>query len=118
MGKFFSSIGTFPINPNNIDITAVKTALNLLKDQYLVAIFPEGKTHNIDEEIPFKPGVPKIAVMAKKTIVPFGIEGSYKPFSELHLNIGEPIDFKNLDIPRQEYDSYLEQNVRLLQKNK
>lgn len=114
--KFFRTIGTFPIDPNNIDVLAVKNVLSLTKVGENVVIFPEGQTHKITASVPFKPGVPKISVMAKTLIVPFGISGSYVPFSNLSINFGEPIDFKVLGIPKSEYDEYLEGTVRKLER--
>lgn len=114
--SFFTKLGTFSIDPDNFDIAAIKQTLGLLNDGENVVIFPEGKTHKPTEEVPFKAGIPKISVMAKTVVVPFGIRGSYVPGSTITLNIGSPINFKIADIKRNEYDSYLEKEVRLLEK--
>lgn len=114
--KFFKTLGTFPIDPNSVDVIAVRTVLNLIKGGDSVVIFPEGQTHKITASVPFKPGVPKISVMAKTLIVPFGITGSYVPFSDLRINFGEPIDFKESGLDRKEYDTYLEDTVRKLER--
>ena len=114
--KFFSSVGTFPIDPEQLDIKAVKTAVSLLKSGEVEVIFPEGKTHKITSSEPFKPGIPKIAILANSPIVPFGINGSYIPFGKLKINFGEPILFKELDIDKKDYDSYLENTVRRLER--
>ena len=114
--KFFSSVGTFPIDPEQLDIKAVKTAVSLLKSGEVEVIFPEGKTHKITSSEPFKPGIPKIAILANSPIVPFGINGSYIPFGKLKINFGEPIFFKELDIDKKDYDSYLENTVRRLER--
>lgn len=111
---FFRTLGTFPINPNEADLKAVKTSINLLKDNENVCIFPEGKTHKQEVYQPFKNGVASIAVMAKKEIVPFGIIGTYRPLSEITINFGEPIDYSK--IPKDERDSHLEHIVRSLEK--
>lgn len=111
---FFRTLGTFPINPNESDFKAVKTAIGLLKDEEVVCIFPEGKTHKQEDYQPFKNGVPSISVLASKKIVPFGINGTYKPFSEIYINFGEPIDYSK--IPKNERDSHLESVVRSLEK--
>jgi 1-acyl-sn-glycerol-3-phosphate acyltransferase len=111
---FFSTLGTFPIDPNKMDITAIKKSIELLKDLETVCIFPEGKTHSQDIQEPFKNGVPTISVMAKKQLVPFGISGTYKPLSKLNINFGEPIDYSK--IPKSERDEHLETLVRKLEK--
>lgn len=111
---FFRSLGTFPINPNETDLIAVRTAVSLLKESEIVCIFPEGKTHKQSVYQPFKNGVPSISVLANREIVPFGINASYKPFSEINITFGEPIDYKK--IPKTERDSHLESIVRSLEK--
>lgn len=114
--KFFKTIGTFPIDPEKSDLLAVKRAVSIIKSGEKTVIFPEGKTHKITSSVPFKPGVPKLAILAKSLVVPFGICGSYFPMSKIKINFGEPIDFKKLDIPKNEYDNYLEDTVRKLER--
>lgn len=113
--NFFSKVGTFPIDPDKIDLTAMKTLFNLIDEEEKIVIFPEGKTHSLKEEVPFKPGIPKISSKKGTVIVPFGITGSYIPFSTLRISIGSPINYKLLDIPSKEYDIHLESEVRQLQ---
>lgn len=111
--KFFKSIGTFSIDPEKPDITAVKRAISLLKEGNNVVIFPEGKTHKIMESVPFKPGVAAIAKLSATSLIPFGINGSYKLGSKLNINFGEPIDLSKYK--KSEYDAILESHVRKLE---
>ena len=113
--RFFKSLGTIGIEPEKMDLKAVKEALEIAKN-YSLVIFPEGMTHKFEENIAFKPGVAKLSMLANDVVVPFGINGTYKPFSKLQINFGEPIDFRNVGIPRKEMDYYLEDNVRKLQR--
>lgn len=113
--SFFKRLGTFGINPEKLDLKAVKTALELSKNYNLV-IFPEGKTHKLEENVAFKPGIARLSSLSNSIVVPFGINGTYKPFTNLQINFGEPIDFKKIDIRRNEMDSYIEENVRKLQR--
>lgn len=111
--KFFKSLGTFGIDPEQTDIKAVKTSIDLIKEGNKVVIFPEGKTHKITESVPFKPGVASIAKLAKTSLIPFGIRGSYRPGAKLNINFGEPIDLSLYK--KDEYDFILENNVRKLE---
>lgn len=111
--KFFRSLGTFPIDPEKADIKAVKTSIDLIKEGNKVVIFPEGKTHKIIESVPFKPGVAAIAKIAKTSLIPFGIAGSYFPGRKLSINFGEPIDLSQYK--KEEYDAILEDKVRKLE---
>lgn len=120
IGKwFFQTLGTFDIDPNEKDTKknakVVKNAVELLKSDEIVAIFPEGKTHAINVHIPFNGGVPAISKLGKTVLVPFGIEGTYKPFTKLKINIGTPINFKELKLDKEDENFYLEKMVRELE---
>jgi len=111
--SFFSKVGAFPVDRDNIDINAIKTSLRLLKDGETIGIFPEG-TRNKTKAItlPFKEGVTRIATKTKKVIVPFGIDGDYKLGKRVYLNIGEPIDMSAID--KENQTEYLEEKVKEL----
>lgn len=111
--KFFRTLGTFEIDPDKTDIKAVKTSIDLIKSGNKVVIFPEGKTHRINDSVPFKPGVAAIAKLAKTSLIPFGIRGSYRPGGNLTINFGEPIDLSLYK--KDEYDMVLENKVRRLE---
>ncbi len=114
--NFFTKIGTFPIDPDKLDLKALKSLYELIDKEEKIVIFPEGKTHALKEEVPFKPGIPKISSKKETEIVPFGIVGSYIPFTNLKISIGSPINYKLLDIPKKDFDIHLETEVRSLQK--
>lgn len=104
------NMGAFPIDRNANDINAVKTAVNMLKKGNNVGIFPEGTRNKELGE--FKSGVPRIALMGKCEIVPFGISGNYKHNDELILQFGKPIDFNGIN--KKEADECLFEEVKSL----
>lgn len=116
---FFKKLGTFEVDPNPKEATdnfkALQTAVRLLKNGEKVVIFPEGKTHPMDVKYKFKEGATTIAKMSKTVIIPFGIEGTYKPFTKLKIVIGEPINFKELKLKNKEENEYFENTVRNLE---
>lgn len=114
--NFFTKVGTFPIDPEKMDIKALKNLYKLIEEEEKIVIFPEGKTHSIKEDVPFKPGIPKVSAKFGTPIVPFGIVGTYMPFTSLKISIGSPINYKILRIPKTEIDNHLESEVRLLEK--
>ena len=119
---FFKKVGTFEVDPSGNDQRknqeAIGTAIALLRSGEKVVIFPEGMTHPVDVYVPFKPGIPRIAKMCNTVLVPVGITGSYKPFHKLKVNIGTPINFKDLKLNKLEEEKYFEQKVRSLVPNK
>ncbi|GBF11683.1 lysophospholipid acyltransferase family protein [Tepidibacillus infernus] len=91
LGSFLKKVGQFPINRGGSDRKAIKTALDLLKEQEVLGIFPEG-TRSKDKEL--KPGLPGAALFALKSdvkVIPIGIDSSYKWFQPIIVNIGNPI---------------------------
>lgn len=111
--SFFSKAGAFPVDRDNIDINAIKTALRLLKEGETIGVFPEGTRNKTKALIlPFKEGVTRIATKTNKVIVPFGIDGDYKLGKQIYLNIGEPIDMSTID--KESQAQYLEDTVKEL----
>ena len=116
---FFKKLGTYEIDPNETDtkshLKAVAESVNLLKENEIIGIFPEGKTHPTNVHIAFKGGVPLISKLGKTILVPFGIEGTYKPFTKLKINFGKPINFKDLKLQKDEENIYFEELIRDLE---
>jgi 1-acyl-sn-glycerol-3-phosphate acyltransferase len=116
---FFKKLGTVAVDTNTTDsaknYNAIRTAVKLLKDGEKMVIFPEGRTHNMKVNYRFKDGATAISKLSKTVIVPFGIKGTYIPFTKLEIVIGKPIDFKELKINKEEENDYLENTVRNLE---
>lgn len=111
--QLFYKVGGFPVDRNNIDINAIKTAVRLLKEGEILGIFPEG-TRNKTSEIllPFKEGTTRIAIKTKKPIIPFGISGKYKIGGGITIRFGEAIDFSKIKVDNE--NEYLRDKVKEL----
>lgn len=91
LNVLLSKLGVFPVNRDQVDISAVKNSLKILKDERVLGIFPEGtrvKELNLDNA---KSGVSLIAIRSKTPVLPVYIEGSYKLFSKVKITIGKPL---------------------------
>lgn len=109
---FFSMLGAFPVDRNNVDIKSIKESLRILRNNEVLGIFPEGTRNKTDEIIlPFKEGVTSIANKTNSLIVPFGISGKYRR-NKIKLNIGEPINISQFK--KEEQTKYLEEQVKKL----
>lgn len=107
----FSKMGAFPVDRKS-GLSALRTSIKLLNNNEIVGIFPEGTRNKTDDIIlPFKEGVASIATRTNSLIVPFGISGKYVR-NKLKLNIGEPIDIKEIEKDKQ--TKYLEEKVKEL----
>lgn len=106
----FSKLGAFPVNRDGVDITAIKTAMEILRNEEVLGIFPEGTRNKTDEILlPFKEGTTRIAMKTKKPIIPFGISGEYKLGGGITIRFGEAIDFNKIKVENE--NEYLRDKV-------
>jgi len=97
-------VNTFPVRRGEGDVSAIKTALKLLKTGRPLVIFPEG-TRTEDRQLQRgKPGIGLIVAKAGVPVVPAYIEGSFDAMprgtkrirrSPVKVYIGKPIYFKH-----------------------
>jgi 1-acyl-sn-glycerol-3-phosphate acyltransferase len=73
---FCSSIGMFPIDRERFDMAAMRTLLNLLRENKIIAIAPEGTRSPTGKLQAFQPVVAKIAITRRVPILPAGAIGS------------------------------------------
>ena len=91
-----------PVDRNRTDIEALKKSLKVLKDGEVLGIFPEGTRNGLAKNVEVKSGVAYFALKTNATVVPFGVNGNFKPFSKITYNIGKPIDISNFDVNSKE----------------
>ena len=74
-----NNIESIPVKRDGNDIESLKRAIDYLKEEKCLGIFPEG-THNKTDNLilPFKLGTIMIAKRSKSDIIPFSITGNYK----------------------------------------
>lgn len=89
LGHIFDAI---PIKRDMQDIEAMKRCLKVLKNGELLGIFPEGTRKGMEKNMKAKNGAAFMAMKSKAKVIPVGIHGTFKPFSKVYVNYGEPID--------------------------
>lgn len=106
---FVRKLGAFPVNRDEVDISAVKNSLKILKNDEVLGIFPEGTRVKRMDLSKAKSGVSLLAIKSKSPVLPIYIESSYKIFSSIKIHIGEPLYlYENIDNkPSQEQYSEL-----------
>lgn len=89
----FKALGIIPVNRRTKDTAALNTAIETLKDDKVIGIFPEGTINRTDDIImPFKYGAVRMAHDSGAAIVPFAITGNYKPFERsIKIKFMEPL---------------------------
>lgn len=91
LGRFMKWAGAFPVSRGKGDVGAIRTALEALSENKVIAIFPEGRRVLKGMTHTAKPGVALIAEKSGAPILPVAIGGKYRMFSRIPIVIGEPI---------------------------
>lgn len=95
--NILNMVHAFPIKRGQSDRTALRTAINLLKEDRVIGIFPEGTRSKTEELLPFKPGVSMMAYKAGCPVLPMAVINSKKVllgwWYPVKVVIGEPIYF-------------------------
>ena len=72
----------------------MKRSLQVLKNDELLALYPEGTRNGLKKNNgKVKNGAAFIAARTGVPVIPVGIKGSFKPFTKVIINYGEPLDF-------------------------
>ena len=88
---FFKGNGCIPVDRSKKDPNAKQAALNHLKSNGAIGIFPEGTRNRTNEILqPFKYGAVSLAKKTEATIVPFAITGEYKFRKNLTVTFAKP----------------------------
>lgn len=88
---FLRKVNAFPVNRERADISAIKYAIKVVKNNNVLGIFPEGTRVKAGETRKAEPGIAMIAIKGKVVVIPVGIIGEYKLRERIVLNIGQPI---------------------------
>ncbi|MBU1035411.1 1-acyl-sn-glycerol-3-phosphate acyltransferase [bacterium] len=106
------SLNAFSVDRENVDILAFKKAINILREEKVLGIFPEGTRSSNGELQELKLGAIKIAMKTGVPILPVGIIGTHKIYPR---GIKFPILFKHKIIVKYGAPQYLN---KLKSKNK
>ena len=112
-GFFMKHAGTLPVHSGKIHKDSFKFAIDILNQNKIVGIFPEG-TRNYTQKLllPFKRGAVTLAQETNSKIIPFAIHGRYLPFHGLRMEFGDPINIGEMDL--KQANQLLEDEVRKL----
>lgn len=94
---FFAFLGVvfngIYVKRDSKDVTALKTVLKALKNKESIALFPEGTRNGLEKGQKVKDGAAFLAVKTGAKVIPIGISGGKKPFKQMVIKYGEPMDF-------------------------
>ncbi len=99
----FKNMGIIPVNRSIHDKNALNNAINALKDNKVIGIFPEGTINRTDDIVmPFKIGAVKMTYETNTLLVPFTITGNYKLFkNNLTIEFLKPYKIKSDNLTKE-----------------
>ena len=110
-GFFFKKMGVIPVNRKLHDKNALSLAIQTLKQQKVIGIFPEGTINRSNDiTLPFKIGAVKMSKEANCPIIPFVVTGKYQLFrKKIHIQFLPPFWVKNnLSLENEELRNQIE----------
>ena len=98
LGDIYKALGAFPVRRGGADRAAIKHGIDILKDNKVLAIFPEGTRSKTGKLGKAEPGALMMASKAMATIVPCCVMGTdYRRqgriWPKVTVRFGKPIYF-------------------------
>ena len=72
-GWFLYRLGCFPVDQGRPTLTSLRYAIDLLSAGQQVVVFPEGKINRTDDPIRLRPGLVRLAQLAKTNGIPVSV---------------------------------------------
>jgi len=98
MAWFLPKVGAISVDRENLDITAIKTCLSVLKKEKILTIFPEGHRNrgDVDTLQEIKNGAAMLAIKSGSPIVPVWFKGKTGFFRFSRVYIGKPFALEQI----------------------
>jgi 1-acyl-sn-glycerol-3-phosphate acyltransferase len=77
-GRAIASVGTIPVKQDEADISAIRKAIDILKQGRGVCLFPEGTRSRDGKITPFKPGFGLLCRRGGAAVVPVVVDGAFE----------------------------------------
>jgi len=99
---FLRKCGAYPVNRQIADYSAIRRSFQLLEENRVVGMFPEGSRSKFGQPQKALHGAALIASRDCVPIVAVGIESSYRTGTPLIVRIGRPFRLKRLEYESRE----------------
>jgi len=86
----FRKVYAFPVNRQDADFGAIKKAYQLLKEEQVLGLFPEGTRSRNNRMSKAYNGAALISVRSGVPVLPVAIVGPYRLFRRVNVFIGHP----------------------------
>lgn len=88
---FFRMMHLIPVDRKNKNPEAKQAAIDILEEEKVIGIFPEGTYHKEELLLPFKPGAISFSEKTDAPIIPFAIVSTFKFRCKPVIKFGKPI---------------------------
>ncbi|WP_029191470.1 lysophospholipid acyltransferase family protein [Paenibacillus elgii] len=95
LGYVLPRIAAFPVKRGGVSKESIRLSLQLLKDGEVMGIFPEGTRSNAGGM--GKKGAASLALKSGAVVIPAAIIGNYKPFRQMKVVYGPPVDLSEFE---------------------
>ena len=95
IGWLLTKVGIIYIKRGSGDLGAIRACLKGIADGKAIGIFPTGTREKICPDAKPKSGATLIAAKAGTTVIPVGIQSTFRLFSKVTVNVGDAIDFSD-----------------------
>lgn len=121
LSSLIKSLGAIAINRGGNDIAAIRSAIELVKNDDVVAIFPQGHRYPKvnPAETPIRNGAGLIAFRSKAPMLPVCIKTKavkYRLFRRVEVIFGEPMSYSELGFTNGGNDEYMTATKKVFDK--
>ncbi len=116
IGFLLKCLGVFPVSRGTGDEKAIVRALDILKEDKVLAMFPEGTRVRNGLRVTAKKGVGFISTYADAPVIPVFLLSDFKPFTKVKCIIGKPIYICKDDYGILDRDAYYKISNEILDK--
>ncbi len=91
-----SHLGGIPVDRGHADLSAIRRAMQVLREGFGLGIFPQGTRSRDNSRTPMLNGAAMIALRGGVPVIPAYIDGPYRCFRHVDIHFGMPIDLSDL----------------------
>lgn len=115
LARLLYALNAFPVDREGSDISAIRKSLEVLKNDKVLGIFPEGTRISKIDINSAKPGISMIGIRSKSPIVPVFIDSDYKLFDKIKIKVGQPIYLDNYHGKKLKTEDYKDISISILE---
>ena len=87
-----AGLEAIPVDRGHADLSAVRTAMKVVKDGHALGIFPQGTRSKDNSPTPMLNGASLFAMRGGAPVIPTYVDGPYRLFRRTAVRFGKPID--------------------------